>query len=693
VSRKTGRSRQQQKAPAAPAPKPFGGRAAARRPQAERTTVLPIVKRVVWWGATLLLFWVTWTWLQRQVTWYLAVDQFGYLNFARDLLHGRVFHEWKVLESIGTFMPERTDMLAQTYVYDHGRLYCRYSPGFPILLAGWIGCFGEEGAHFLNPSVYMTLLAVLVAFQWRAFRSPWRAGVGATLITLFPNYMHYWGLTLTRDLSAHLFGFIGLFLMLPGRGRRLLSGRTLAAGLALGFAITIRPDAVLYTIPAALMAVLRWWHERPGAGAVGRAMATGVLGVLIGTAPFLAFNWSATGNPFLPTQGMELPLLPSLTPEKKKPEAPAADAVVPPATETTPKVGYPPAGWRGGTHEQVQGGGLRISHMATTLPGNWRILNTAYSPVLIGVALWGAVVAAILRPVLATGAISYSVLAFLFFSCWPRADHRYLVGVFIFIAVLIVEGTFGTLDLVRLLLRRRQREVARAIGVGAALLLAGGTWASWSGLNPKTDLPTLVPIVALGTAAAALAATTGRRVSGVAAMAMMLALVGLKVSSVDADSGRRAPFQRPQMLQARANMSRYLEPNSVVVTSEDVGRPAENIEWYSQRADALYLTDLTRWRLPLDRAMGSMLARGVRPYLYVAANQRDKDEILAKLRAKYFVVDKVADIPPDQAMAYFVAAPFHRGLRMELYRVSNPILEQIHKEHPELIPPYAPATS
>jgi hypothetical protein len=691
VSRKTGRSRQQQERQDAAKPdvrKTFGGRAAARRPQVQRSQALPIAKRVVWWAAMLDLFVYTWQWLERQVTWYLAVDQFGYLNFARDLTHGHIFHEWKPALALSQFLQERTDMMAQTYVYDHGRLYCRYSPGFPILLAGWMSVFGDEGAHYLNPTVYMTLLALLTAFQWRAFHSPWRAGVGAALITLFPNYMHFWGLTLTRDLSAHLFAFVGLFLLLP-HGHRLRSGRTLAAALALGFAVTIRPDAVLYLIPASFMVLLRWWNERPGVTVIGRAIGAGALGVLLGTSPFLAFNWVATGNPLLPTQGMELPLLPSMPVESAKPAAPTAAADVPPATETTPKVGYPSGGWRGGTKDQVQGGGLRISHLATTLPGNWRLLLAAYSPVLLGLAAWGAVVAMIVRPVLAAGAISYVTVAFLFFSCWPRADHRYLVGVFIFLAILIVEGAFGTLDLVRLLWRRRQRDVARAVAVTVALLLVGGTAFAWSGLPAATALPVLVPVVALGGAAAALASLTGRRVSAIAAIAMMLVLVGLKVNRVEAESNKRAPFQRAQMLQARANMARYLEPNSVVITSEETGRPAENIEWYSGRADALYITDLIRWRVLTSQAAGSLIVKGMRPYLYIAADDRMKDRIMWDLR--WFKVDKVADIPAQQSMAHFVAAPFHRGMHMELYRLSLPNLEEGLRAHPELKEFQAPA--
>ena len=46
--------------------------------------------------------------------------------------------------------------------------------------------------------------------------------------------------------------------------------------------------------------------------------------------------------------------------------------------------------------------------------------------------------------------------------------------------------------------------------------------------------------------------------------------------------------------------------------------------------------------------------------------------MLGAICARHFTVDLVADIPPQRAMAHFVAAPFHRGMRMELYRISLP---------------------
>ena len=80
--------------------------------------------------------------IEARITWYLAVDQFGYLQFAHDLMHGKVFHDWEPAKIIGT-LPKMTDVLAQTYIYDHGKMYCRYAPGFPMLVASWIGLFGD----------------------------------------------------------------------------------------------------------------------------------------------------------------------------------------------------------------------------------------------------------------------------------------------------------------------------------------------------------------------------------------------------------------------------------------------------------------------------------------------------------------------------------------------------------------------
>jgi hypothetical protein len=705
VSRKTGRSRPYPARGEAQASGRARATAALRQRQAQtgfRRSAMArwlspfgIGKWILWGTATLVFFYYTAVALEKQITWYLAVDQFGYLNFAHDLLHGHIFHTWAPLKALEPFFPSRTDLLAQTYVYDDGRLYCRYAPGFPLLLAGWIGLLGDDRAHYLNPTLYLVLLAVALAFQWRTFRSPWRAAAGTALIALFPTMMYLWGLTLTRDLSAHVFAFTGLFLLLPARGKPIRPRRLLAAGAALGFAIAIRPDAVLYLLPATFMLLVRCVHERARLSLDRTALAAMGLavGVVAGASPFFAYNWAATGNPLLPTQGMELPILPSLPPPaaKRRQPTPSRPRVEEQAGDA--KLGFPSPGWRGGTFEQVQGGGLQLAHLSTTLPGNWAMMLRAYTPLLFAVAVWGAVVATVLRPMLAAGAISYAVVAFLFFSCWPRPDFRYLIGVFVFLPMLVIEGTLGTLDLVRMLRKQGKPDLARGLAIFAAGVFVAGAWLLGPSPGGLAWPVFLVVTLTTGIAAALAAFAPRRRIVALAAPALMLGLVWCKVAEVQALGSRHAPFQHDQMVEARTNMQRLLEPNAVVITTEEVGRPAENIEYYSGTASALYITDLQRWRLPLHDAAVQLIIHGMRPYLYIPANQPDGAEMLADLR-RLLTVDLVADIPATRSMAHFVAAPFHHGMRMELYRISWPALEDAlrrGRESKAPPPPAAPA--
>ena len=65
----------------------------------------------------------------------------------------------------------------------------------------------------------------------------------------------------------------------------------------------------------------------------------------------------------------------------------------------------------------------------------------------------------------------------------------------------------------------------------------------------------------------------------------------------------------------------------------------------------------------------------MRPYLFIPTNQPHRDRDARRPARANFTVELVADIPPQRAMDHFVAAPFHRGVRMELYRISFPLFE------------------
>src|SRR5204862_1523837 len=136
---------------------------------------------------------------------------------------------------------------------------------------------------------------------------------------------------------------------------------------------------------------------------------------------------------------------------------------------------------------------------------------------------------------------------------------------------------------------------------------------------------------------------------------------------LSAGAQTRATFQRGEMLRARATFARAVEPGAVVITTEDVGRPAENIEYYSGVAHALYLTDLARWRMPVAQAADLLTRAGLKPYLFIPTVQAGRAFMLGSL-AKDFVVERATDVTPPEAIDYFVAAAFHRGVHMELFR-------------------------
>src|SRR5262252_3330061 len=75
--------------------------------------------------------------LERHNTWYLASDQFAFLTFAADLRSGTIFHDASFYEHLvpPSQAARSFDALFQTYFFHGGKLYSRYPPGFPALLA------------------------------------------------------------------------------------------------------------------------------------------------------------------------------------------------------------------------------------------------------------------------------------------------------------------------------------------------------------------------------------------------------------------------------------------------------------------------------------------------------------------------------------------------------------------------------
>jgi len=593
-----------------------------------------------------------WRWFQGKVTWYLAVDQHGYYAFARDLLAGRLFHPWSPASQLGDKLWPRTDVLAQTYIFDEGRIYSRYAPGFPILLAAWLGLFGESNIHALNPILFCVSMGLVALLVRKTTGSWWRGLAAASLVALCPSQIHWWGATLTRDVATHAVAWAGLCLLLPRFGGRLGEWRSVIGALAVGFASSMRPDAALYLLPAALL-VLRRLRRSGWSDARGALLRLG-LGWAAGVLPILAYDLAATGS-LLPPQAIEIkPLLEQTT-------RAISDWLVPQA--------HASRGWHGGVWEPVQGGAWDPGNFARVFPLQVRAIRLAYGPVLLGFILLGAVVSFLVHRDLFLVAVPYAVASLLFFSCWVRPDARYLVGFHLFCATLIVEGVLGPIDLLRRLFSRGREALARFLGVAFIVLPLGGALLAKQ-LVPALLGATWVCAGVASVAAAAVLAWPDRRVARFAAPALGLLAFALAVRNDLATMQRNAGIQGPEVARARANVQSKVPPDGVVLTTEDVGRPQENLEIYADRR-AIYLTDLQRWQQmrPVEAAF-RLLRNGQRVFLLLPVGAPETRKVLADLPAEdVLVVEKVETIPPKKATDWFVAAPFHKGIEMGLWEV------------------------
>jgi hypothetical protein len=451
---------------------------------------------VLWWSLVATIVGLaTWSTLER-LTWYVANMQIGLLTFAHDLTQGSVFHHAPALDALRELLPSRTDALSQTYVWEDGRLHSRYAPGYPLLLAVGMAVAGPSAAHYVNVVIFAALLVLLVALGSRLLGSRWLGAAVPALVMLFPSRTRWWAQTPTMDLAAHGFALLGLYLVLGVRGRLPSLARAAGAGLALGYAVSIRPDAVLYLLPAMALAVFQWRRERWRRPA--KLAAVALAGLLIGMGPFLGYNWLATGSPLRPTQGMEL--------EAFWQTSTATDGSSPVPASPVRRVRL----WRGTTVTQVQGGGLRFVNLPKVLPDQLGQVRRIYGDVLLGAAILGALLSLAVRPRLFLVTVPYVLVALPFFSCWSRRDQRLLIGVDLLLPLLVLQGTIGTLDLVRRLVNDGRTMRRRVVALLLAVAWVGVAWVGWRWMPERSvdvmlaawTVPALTGTLLLGTIAA-----------------------------------------------------------------------------------------------------------------------------------------------------------------------------------------------
>jgi hypothetical protein len=172
-----------------------------------------------------------------------------------------------------------------------------YSPGLPLLMAG-AKLVGGQSAMFL---VVPVLAAVLV---WTTYSigvrlgSPWAGAIGAWLVAASPVFLYMlpWPMT---DVPVAAVWAVSFYFLL---GRNAWSA--LAAGLAAGLAILIRPNLFAGAAVFGLWYVLRLWRDgASGRGAAFRQGAVFALGVLPGVIAVALINRYLYGSPFMSGYG------------------------------------------------------------------------------------------------------------------------------------------------------------------------------------------------------------------------------------------------------------------------------------------------------------------------------------------------------------------------------------------------------
>lgn len=512
--------------------------------------------------------------LERRTTWYLASDQFAFLTFADDLRHGRVFHDPATMALLAADVPpgETADAYYQTYLWRDGRLWSRYPPGFPLLLAGATAVGGPRAAHLVNPLLYLGLLAALAWLLGILLDGkPFAAGAAAAApwaLLVLPTEVHLWGITIARDLPAHL-------LALGALGAA-CTRRFGAAGLLLGLACTIRPDALLWAASLGAIALV----VRPPP----RAVLRGTLGFLAGVAPLLAYNTLAQGHPLSFTQGMELR-------QSRGAALPfhALASVVPPL---------------------VSGGGFRLSHLPHVLPQNLHHLAAAFGLFLLPAL--GVLVASLRgRRLLAAALAPYLVVAVPFFSCWGRSDPRYLMGAVVVLLLATAAGAAAWCAALTDPARSTPARLRLLAATAVAVLLAPAVLPAHPRRRP-VELAAGAAAMTAGTAA--LVTATVPLASAAGALVPAVAFAGVGLARVAAGHGARDPFQAPQVEAARSVLEAALPPGALVLTTPALGRPAENITHYTH-AVAHYDGELAILRTTPAAVTRRALAAGRRVFL------------------------------------------------------------------------------
>ncbi len=316
---------------------------------------------------------------------------------------------------------------------------------------------------------------------------------------------------------------------------------------------------------------------------------------------------------------------------------------------------------------QLEGGGLRLDHLASTLPQNLGVLEGVFGGLGAMLALIGGFAAFRRAPLFAL-TVPYITVATLFFSLWRRPDPRYLLGAILLVSILIVYGAAKVVASSGVLRRR-------GVGVASTLVVVGLSWGVvcwWVGM-PDFSEESARPWVTLALeamigggllAGATLPARSAARIFAVGTSLLLALLVGWRSSTSLASRGS---FQAEQVAVARQTIEEATGERAVIITTTDIGRPAENINFYTD-VDAVYLREVMRWGITPPYFMDQLAREGFEVYLLLPP-EAARRWITSNFVYRWFRPEMIAEVAPSEARRWFVASAQHDGVHLWFVRM------------------------
>jgi hypothetical protein len=205
--------------------------------------------------AAVVVFWLGLAYGSRAAT---GADAFGYVSQAYLWLKGDLHLEqplsrefpWPHQEQSLTPLGYRPGEVRHTIVPI-------YSPGVPLLMAGFALLFDACGPYYVTPVFGALLVAGTFVLAWRLTHEPAVSAAAATLMASSPAFLFNLMFPMSDIVTATLWTWSLALLTWPR------VAAAFAAGGAAGLAVIVRPNLVPLAIAGAAAAVMWPWTDTP----------------------------------------------------------------------------------------------------------------------------------------------------------------------------------------------------------------------------------------------------------------------------------------------------------------------------------------------------------------------------------------------------------------------------------------------